>query len=261
MRNIKRSLLIPLIITLLISLLFGIGLGLKLQHDRAARLGVVTSSRSLKILALAGAIPAAVLKGFRSSENIAVELVEEPTPQALAKRFQSEPNLDLVTLLSFQIPEAVRELRIQTLRMTDIVGFRSVSRDFVDLPGEKASVVPFFWGVIQLEEGGPKPEILLNSLKLNSVRNNEGALNTPEIENGTALLWILNFAMATKSNRTAEVNSFIGYMLRPQVAIEIATLTGQASTNSGLDSSALASQLKPSYLRQIPLTKLVLLNH
>lgn len=140
-----RSFRIPLLVTLMISLGLGLGLGWKLRRDRAAQLGVVTSSRKLRVLALTGALPAAILPGFRSSANIEVEIVEEPTPDAVMARLDSDPAFDVVTLMTAQLPVALQNSRIQPFLG---VSLESVSRDFSDVPGAGPRAVPFLWGLL-----------------------------------------------------------------------------------------------------------------
>jgi putrescine transport system substrate-binding protein len=138
----------PLLIALIVSLGLGLGLGWKLRRDHAAQLGLVTSSRKLRVLALSGSIPASVLRGFRSAENIQVELVEEPTPDKLAAHLDSDPAIDLVTLLASQTSRALQTSRIQPFSLSELKNSENISRDFLDLPARLPTTVPFLWGAL-----------------------------------------------------------------------------------------------------------------
>lgn len=141
-----RKLRIPLLVALVVSLGLGLGLGWKLRRDRAAQLGVVTSSRKLRILALSGSLPPQIIRGFKSAENIEVELSEEPTPDAITTHLDADSSFDLVTLLTSQTSRALQNSKIQPLK--DVPGFEKVSRDFVDLPEKAPSAIPFLWGLL-----------------------------------------------------------------------------------------------------------------
>jgi spermidine/putrescine transport system substrate-binding protein len=138
----------PLLVALTVSLGLGLGLGWKLKRDRAAQLGVVTSSKKIRVLSLQGALPPQILRGFRSSENIEVEMVTEPTPEAVYAHLDRDSSFDLVTLLLSQTQRAVQSLKMQPMKLTDVAGFENVSRDFVDLPEKEPSTVPFLWGLL-----------------------------------------------------------------------------------------------------------------
>jgi len=141
-----RKLRIPLLLALTVSLGLGLGLGWKLRRDRAAQLGVVTSSRKLRILALSGSLPPQIIRGFKSTENIEVEIVEEPTPDAITAHLDTDSSFDLITLLTSQTARALQNSKIQPFK--DVPGFERVSRDFVDLPEKVPSTVPFLWGLL-----------------------------------------------------------------------------------------------------------------
>jgi spermidine/putrescine transport system substrate-binding protein len=143
-----RKFRIPLLVTLIVSLGLGLGLGGKLKRDRAAQLGMVTSSKKIRVLALTGSLPAQTLRGFQASENIEVEIVNEPTPDAVFARLERESGFDLVTLLASQTTRAIQNLRIQPFKTAELAGFSNVSRDFVDLPEKLPSTVPFLWGLL-----------------------------------------------------------------------------------------------------------------
>ncbi len=138
----------PLLIGLIVSLGLGLGLGWKLKRDRAAQLGVVTSSRKLRVLSLTGSIPASILRGFRSAENIQVELVEEPSPDKVIEHLDRDPTFDLVTLLAFQMPRAQQMTRIQPFSLSELKNSANISRDFLDLPAHLVTEVPFLWGLL-----------------------------------------------------------------------------------------------------------------
>jgi spermidine/putrescine transport system substrate-binding protein len=143
-----RKFRIPLLVALIVSLGLGLGLGWKLRRDRAAQLGVVTSSKKIRVLALSGALPPQILRGFRSTENIEVELTTEPTPEALYAHLDRDPSFDLVTLLVSQTSRAIQNMKIQPFKTEEIAGFENVSRDFVELPEKLPTTVPFLWGLL-----------------------------------------------------------------------------------------------------------------
>ncbi len=138
----------PLLVALIVSLGLGLGLGWKLKRDRAAQMGLVTSSQKIRVLALTGSIPPQILRGFRAAENIEVELVFEPTPDAVFARLEKDSTFDLVTLLSSQTSRATQNLKIQPFKASEIAGFENISRDFIDLPERLPTTVPFLWGLL-----------------------------------------------------------------------------------------------------------------
>ena len=138
----------PLLIALIFSLMLGLGLGWKLRRDRAAQLGVVTSSRKLRILSLKGALPASALRSFRSAENCQVELIEEPTPDAVFARLEADHSFDLVTLLASQTSRALQATFIQPFALNEISNATNISKDFLDLPVRLPTTVPILWGVL-----------------------------------------------------------------------------------------------------------------
>jgi spermidine/putrescine transport system substrate-binding protein len=321
-----RGFKIPLLVALIVSLSFGLGLGWKLRRDRAAQLGVVTSSRKLRLLALAGSIPPSVLRGFRSAENIAVELVEEKTPDDVAGHLESDASFDLVTLLSTQTSHALQTSRIQPFNTRDIKNFETISRDFIDLPQPMPTTAPFAWGILgfafnsetvkpvqswaDVFDLGHETHVIIKPLAFEISRLAKKNMPQPFAENALqdrikkfqglykradrflvdptltkadgdvvelsfseatipaykemkfvlptehALLWILNLALTSGAKNAEEAIAFTNYVLKPAVAVEIANANHEASTNLGVESSALLPTQKPSSLRRIPLTQL-----
>lgn len=254
-----RSFKIPLFITLIVSLGFGIGLGIKLKRDRAAQLGVVTGSRKLKVLSLTGALPSEILRHFASAENIQVELAEEETPDAVFKRLEASVDFDVVTVLTTQVSKAFQALKLQPIKTSNLAGFSSASRDFVDVPGHAADVVPFLWGILNLEkvDAADLPPNIRTLTLADLSTTSQRTFKTGE-SRGPGLVWVLNFAMVAGAKNQDEARAFFTFMLKPDVATELSKSTHQSSTNLGVDQSQVDERLKPQSLRRIPLTGLQL---
>lgn len=303
-----RGLKVPLLITLIVSLAIGIGLGLKLRRDRATELGVVTSARKLKILALTGSLPASVLKSFRTDENTQVELIEAPTPDDVMQRLNALGDVDLVTLMVAQIPKAIRNKKVQTLSLSEIPGSNLIASDFVDLPAHAVAALPILWGVLgyavekseadfkawsdltEAEAGSVelKP-YLIEERRLEKLKVPAKALRAPSFFSSKSesnevfareinfaemsdarfagqrfvlprdggLFWILSLALGAQSANREEAKAFMTYILKPDVAAQIALVSRQASTHLGVEAVAsLDAKQKPSALRKIPLNQL-----
>lgn len=69
-----------------------------------------------------------------------------------------------------------------------------------------------------------------------------------------ALLWILSLGLLSNAANVDEAYRFLEDVLRRDSALQITHYVRQASTNTRVEETDLDPRLKPSYLRQVPLT-------
>ena len=71
-----------------------------------------------------------------------------------------------------------------------------------------------------------------------------------------ATLWTLDLALTRDAHSVREASSFLDYLLEPGPATQLVNAFHQASTNRELNKSGIDNRLKPSYLRQMPLSQM-----
>lgn len=71
--------------------------------------------------------------------------------------------------------------------------------------------------------------------------------------------WILSLAMTRETKSEAEVHRFLDHVMIAENSAKLALGARQASTNKAVETLDIDSRLKPSYLREMPLTRLSLL--
>jgi spermidine/putrescine transport system substrate-binding protein len=71
-------------------------------------------------------------------------------------------------------------------------------------------------------------------------------------------LWVLSLGVTRDSQNTNESSRFLEFLLEKDSAIALSQSYRQASTNRLVEASPIDPRLKPSYLRQLPLTKISL---
>jgi spermidine/putrescine transport system substrate-binding protein len=88
-------------------------------------------------------------------------------------------------------------------------------------------------------------------------------LNGPEwkfvIPREKATLWVLSFALARDAKAETESHQFLDFLLERKTAISLIHDYRQASTNRRIEQEKIDPRLKPSYIREFPLSQMVLL--
>jgi spermidine/putrescine transport system substrate-binding protein len=75
-----------------------------------------------------------------------------------------------------------------------------------------------------------------------------------------APLWILSFALTQETKAEREGYRFLNFLLDAETAVKLTNATHQASTVVSVERLKIDARLKPSYLREIPLTKIEILH-
>lgn len=330
---------IPLIIVIVVSFAFGVGWGIRIHRDREANAGRLKPNVTMRVLSYRGLFSRELVAKFEAEHDLQVQVTEATDPEDLWNKLElhrqpGEPEFDVVTLFSYQLPLAFQLGRLQLLDSKKIENWNATSPDFREIPGHPGinSVVPILWGLTGIiydqrktDEPGSWPEILKNpklkgkiALPASTIdvmrllgpkalsaadlskplATIEGAADfAPDFlspsrlvvdkplarpwlalvshgetafapwrgpewkfvlpEEGGAL-WILSLAIHANSRNQAEAYGFMDYVLRKETSEALTISFHQASTNRSLESSQLDARLKPSYLREIPLTKISL---
>lgn len=74
-----------------------------------------------------------------------------------------------------------------------------------------------------------------------------------------ASFWILSMALTRDAKHAAEAHQFLDFLMEKESALALVKSSRQASTNRLVEESSLDQKLKPSFLRQVPLNRYVLL--
>lgn len=123
-----------------------------------------------------------------------------------------------------------------------------------------ASFSSSYWSSADLLEGANPPLVVQMNHGEAAMRpeSKSGDWKFVLPEDGTSL-WILSFALTREAQAESEAYAFLDYLLEAETALALVRATRQASTHSSLETSGLPAQIKPSYLRQVPLTRVLLL--
>lgn len=105
---------------------------------------------TLRILALKDLIPRKLIERFEQKTAVKIELTEAENPEELWHRLDSSASsYDIVSLISYQVPLAAQMSKIIPIEPKRLVGFSSISPDFIRIPGGHghADVIPILWGI------------------------------------------------------------------------------------------------------------------
>jgi spermidine/putrescine-binding protein len=111
---------------------------------------LLNAGRTIHVLTLGGIFSAEFLSGFERASGVRVSLTEFARPESLWAEFDkpgSSAKYDLVTLVSYQIPQAVQLLRLKDLNESNL-DLSQAHDDFRDIPGDsgRRRVLPLLWG-------------------------------------------------------------------------------------------------------------------
>lgn len=176
-------------------------------------------------------------------------------PQSWAEVLERKPSAGQgrtprIGLLSSTV-DLTRLLKLPDTEMPDL---RKPLADLI----AKASLSRDFLSAASLFQSPETPSVI----QINHGEARFAPANSPDwhfvFPREKASLWILSMALTQEAQNTTEAHRFLDFLLQQKSAVAISRSARQASTNRWVEESELDPQLKPSYLRQVPLTQYML---
>lgn len=205
---------------LVIPLSFALGLwwGIKLlSHQGAA------TDKEVRVLTYRGLVPKSLVAIV--SENLQLNLVikEVSSTKEWRESLETQESFDLLAPMSFQVEALVGQGRLTALPALKSLKKQVVSPDFLKLPFDPEDLysLPLFWGTTE-----------------------------------DSRLWVQVVSLDARAKNTEAAQKVLNFLASVTAVKSFLDHHAQASVYKAVEASSVSEELKPSFLRQFPLSQL-----
>lgn len=223
------------------------------------------NSHTLKVLCPEGLIPVDLFESFQVENGMQISLQSYASNSELLQLVheprRGSTGFDIILLSYTQIPELVASGNLLVIDMNYLKNINNLAADFRDLPTDPGGrfSIPILWGVGSdpLRIKSPNKLATKDIALVKDSNHAKGFIKDFSEERQYSSLWVQSFVIPRSTANLVGAYDLVNYFLNRDVALELTKLTNRASTNTVVEHASIASQLKPSHLRNQNLARMV----